>query len=112
MPFKFAPALIFRRRSDRSMSAIDETGSMITTRVEVLAGLRTWLLQEAEKLPGSRLLDGKFTAVQQAIGTRRTNKEGVEFLTAFVKEAKQSGLVADLIAQYRIQGLSVATVKA
>jgi len=84
----------------------------VEQQLEVLAGLRSWLLQEAEKLPGSRLLDGKFTAVQQAIGTRRRNKEGVEFLTTFVKEAKQSGLVADLIAQHRIQGLSVASLNA
>jgi polar amino acid transport system substrate-binding protein len=79
--------------------------------LDVLAGLRAWLLREAEKLPGSRLLDGKFTAVQQAIGTRRANKASVEFLTAFVEEAKRSGLVANLIAQHRVQGLSVASLK-
>ncbi len=34
------------------------------------------------------------------------------FLTAFVDEAKRSGLIADLITQHRIQGLSVAPLKA
>jgi polar amino acid transport system substrate-binding protein len=80
----------------------------VEQRLDVLAGLRTWLLQQAERLPGSRLLDGKFTAVQQAIGTRGDNAAGVEFLTAFVEEAKRSGLIADLITQHRVQGLSVA----
>lgn len=84
----------------------------VEQRLDVLAGLRTWLLQQAERLPGSRLLDGRFTAVQQAIGTRRDNTAGVEFLTAFVEEAKRSGLIADLITQGRVQGLSVAPLKA
>ena len=39
--------------------------------LEVLAGLRPRLLTDAEALPGSRILDGQFTAVQQAIGTPR-----------------------------------------
>jgi polar amino acid transport system substrate-binding protein len=69
-------------------------------------------LQQAETLPGSRLLDGKFTAVQQAMGTRRANAAGIVFLTAFVEESKRSGLVADLIVQHRVQGLSVAPLKA
>jgi polar amino acid transport system substrate-binding protein len=84
----------------------------VEQQLDALAGLRTWLLQQAETLPGSRLLDGKFTAVQQAIGTRRANAAGIGFLTAFVEESKRSGLVADLIAQHRVQGLSVAPLKA
>jgi polar amino acid transport system substrate-binding protein len=76
--------------------------------LEVLAGLRTWLLGEAPKLPGTRLLDGKFSSVQQAVGTRLANKAGAGFLAAFVEEAKRSGLVAGFIAQYQVQGLSVA----
>jgi polar amino acid transport system substrate-binding protein len=47
-------------------------------------------------------------SVQQAIGTPRANAAGAEFLRGFVEEAKASGLVAGLIAQHRVQGLSVA----
>ncbi len=42
----------------------------VRDKLEVLAGLRPRLLTDVEKLPGARILDGKFTAVQQAIGTR------------------------------------------
>jgi polar amino acid transport system substrate-binding protein len=78
--------------------------------LEVLAGLRPRLLTDAEALPGSRILDGQFTAVQQAIGTARGNTAGAAFLRDFVEEAKTSGLVASLIARHQIRGLSVAAV--
>ena len=77
-------------------------------RLEVLAGLRPRLLEDAAKLPGSRILDGRFMAVQQAIGTAKANLAGAAFLRGFVEEAKASGLVARLIAQHGVQGPSVA----
>jgi len=41
----------------------------VRDKLEVLAGLKPRLMEDAAKLPGSRILDGRFTAVQQAIGT-------------------------------------------
>jgi polar amino acid transport system substrate-binding protein len=76
--------------------------------LDVLAGLRPALLTELASLPGARILDGQFTAVQQAIGTQRRNTSGAAFLRDFVEEAKASGLVARLIEQHKVQGLSVA----
>ncbi len=76
--------------------------------LEVLAGLRPGLLTDLESLPGARILDGQFTAVQQAIGTQRRNSLGAAFLRDFVEEAKASGLVARLIEQHKVRGLSVA----
>ena len=76
--------------------------------LEVLAGLRPRLLSDAEALPGSRILEGRFTAVQQAIGTARGNEAGAAFLRDFVEEAKATGLVAALIERHAVRGLSVA----
>ena len=76
--------------------------------LEVLAGLRPRLLADAEALPGSRVLEGKFTSVQQAIGTARANEAGAAFLRGFVEEAKASGLDARLIDRHKVRGLSVA----
>jgi polar amino acid transport system substrate-binding protein len=76
--------------------------------LEVLAGLKPRLLSDVEKLPGARILDGKFTAVQQAIGTGRRNTAGAAFLREFVEEAKVSGFVQDLIDRHKVRGLSVA----
>jgi polar amino acid transport system substrate-binding protein len=76
--------------------------TFVEQKLDTLAGF-------AEKLPGSRILDGRFTAVQQAIGTARKNEAGAAFLRDFVEEAKRSGLVARLIEQHKVTGrLSVA----
>jgi polar amino acid transport system substrate-binding protein len=83
--------------------------NFIDDKLDALAGLRPGLLELATKLPGSRILDGQFTAVQQAVGTARTNTAGARFLSDFVEEAKKSGLVARLIERHKVVGrLSVA----
>ncbi len=77
--------------------------------LEALAGLRPRLITDVEKMPGARILDGRFTAVQQAMGTPRDrDPAGIEYLVAFVEAAKASGLVAELIAKHSVVGLSVA----
>jgi polar amino acid transport system substrate-binding protein len=81
----------------------------VDDRMDALAGLRPGLMSDLEKLPGARILDGQFTAVQQAVGTARTNSAGAAFLRDFVEEAKKSGLVARLIERHKVTGrLSVA----
>jgi polar amino acid transport system substrate-binding protein len=80
----------------------------VSDKLEVLAGLRPRLLSDVEKLPGARILDGSFTAVQQAIGTARKNIAAAEFLRAFVEEVKASGFVQGLIDRHNVRGLSVA----
>jgi len=78
--------------------------------LDALAGLRPALKGNAETLPGSRVLDGRFTTVQQAIGTKPENTAAAEFLQAFVAEAKASGLVAGLIERHGVEGrLQVAS---
>jgi polar amino acid transport system substrate-binding protein len=76
---------------------------------EALAGLKPGLLSDIEKLPGARLMEGRFSTVQQAIGTARANSVGAAFLREFVEEAKISGLVASLIEKHKVRGLSVAS---
>lgn len=82
--------------------------AFIDTKAEVYGGLRPGLLSDIEKLPGARILDGQFMAVQQAIGTGRENAAAAAWLSAFVEEAKASGLVASFIEKHKVRGLSVA----
>jgi polar amino acid transport system substrate-binding protein len=78
-------------------------------KMDAYAGLRPGLIDVAAKLPGSRILDGQFTAVQQAVGTPKKNAAGFAFLRDFVEEAKKNGLVASLIERHGTVGrLSVA----
>jgi polar amino acid transport system substrate-binding protein len=76
---------------------------------DALAGLKPGLLNDVKKLPGTRVIDGHFTTIQQAIGTGRGNAAGAAFLKDFVAEAKRSGLVASLIDKHGVRGLSVAS---
>jgi len=92
-------------RSETLDSAYEE---FATAKLSALAGLRPRLLSDLAKLPGARILDGRFMSVQQAIGTSRKNPAGAAFLRDFVEEAKSSGLVARLIERYQVRGLSVA----
>lgn len=92
-------------RSDSLDSAYEQ---FVRDRLDALAGLRPRLLADVAKLPGARILDGQFTAVQQAVGTARRNAAAHRFLCDFVAAAKASGLVARLIARHKVVGLSVA----
>ncbi|MBV1904808.1 MAG: transporter substrate-binding domain-containing protein [Pseudomonadales bacterium] len=77
--------------------------------MEALAGLRTQLLGELKKLPGARLLDGQFAAVQQAVGVNKGNDVALAWLKKFVEKAKADGTVAGYIEKFGVQGkLSVA----
>jgi polar amino acid transport system substrate-binding protein len=75
---------------------------------DVEAGLEERLLENLQTLPGGRLLDGKFTSVQQAVGTQKRNAAAARFLRDFVEEAKRSGQVAAFIKKHHVKGLSVA----
>jgi polar amino acid transport system substrate-binding protein len=87
----------------------DSFDRFVSDGLEALAGLKPRLLSDVDRLDGAVILDGRFRAVQQAIGTPRSRgSAGADFLGQFVEEAKSSGLVASLIDHHQVQGLSVA----
>ena len=92
-------------KSDTLDSAYEQ---FVNEKLDALAGLKPRLLTDVEKLPGARILDGKFSAVQQAVGTARKNIAAAAFLREFVEQAKASGFVAQLIERHKVRGLSVA----
>lgn len=75
-----------------------------TEKLDALAGLVPALRENAESLPGSRLIPGRYTAVQQAIGTKPENTHMAAFVNAFVNEAIASGFVAELIDKHGVTG--------
>lgn len=81
-------------------------------KMDALAGLKSQLEMDHEKLPGSRILPGRFTAVQQAAGTPRGHAAGARYLAGFIEEVKASGFVARAIDQHKIRGLTVAPAAA
>ena len=77
-------------------------------KLEVLAGLKPRLVSDAEKVPGSRVLDGQVTGVQQACGTTKKRVAGAKYLSEFIEDIKRSGLVAKTIDKHGVRGVSVA----
>jgi polar amino acid transport system substrate-binding protein len=73
-------------------------------KLDALAGLRPALNEDIKSLPDNRIMEGRYTTVQQAIGTNPNNSAAAAFLQDFVTEAKQSGLVASLIDKHGVTG--------
>merc|ERR1712194_486538 len=71
-------------------------------RLEAFAGLRSKLTAELPKLPGARMLPGKFMAVEQAACTKKGRDEGFKMLSSFIEEAKASGLVKQLMEKFGV----------
>lgn len=82
----------------------------LNEKLDVLAGLRPALNDNVKTMPGAKILDGRFSTVQQAIGTKPNNPAAIAFLREFVAEAIQNGTVAKFIDQHGVTGrLQVAT---
>jgi polar amino acid transport system substrate-binding protein len=77
-------------------------------KVQALAGLRQALVGLVDRVPGSRMLDGEFMKVPQAVGVPRGRDAGLAYLRGFVEDAKASGLVARAIERTGARGVSVA----
>jgi polar amino acid transport system substrate-binding protein len=82
---------------------------MTSGKFEVAAGVKQQLEADAKRLPGVRLLNGRFMVINQAMATPKgRDLSGVTYLKAFVEEMKSSGFVARALLQHGIEGATVA----
>ncbi len=98
---------IAHARIVRASSVDASVDLFFAERLDALAGLRPLLVGVAEQHPGCRVLDGRLTAVLQAVGTPRGRD--LKPLETFVRHARTSGLVARLIDRHRIRSVTVLT---
>jgi len=84
------------------------TDMFVAQKLEVAAGVKQQLEADARRIPGLRLLEGRFMVINQAMGTPRGREAGAKYLRAFVEEMKASGFVAQALERYRVEGASVA----
>jgi polar amino acid transport system substrate-binding protein len=105
---------LFLSRSLRRAQLVSTAGAdaafdlLATGKVEAVAGLTQALFDRLEKLPGSRIVEGRFMGVQQSIAVPRGRDAGLAFLRRVVEDAKASGLVARAIERTGARGVSVA----
>lgn len=81
---------------------------LATGKADALAGLTQGLIQLGAKLPGSRIVEGRFMAVQQSIAVPKGRDAGLAYLRSVVEDAKASGLVARAIEKTGARGVAVA----
>lgn len=104
---------LFLQRTLRHAALVEAEGlpgavdRFVEMKLDALAGLKPNLTASARRIPGSRLLEGRFTAVQQAMGVPKRRAVAAAYLAAFVREITVSGLLRDLIARHRVEGLSI-----
>ena len=80
----------------------------VAQKLEVLGGLKPKLVEEQARTPGSRVLDGQITGVQQAIGAPKGRAAAATYLREFAEDVKRSGFVARAIEKHGVKGVRVA----
>ena len=93
-------------RAPTSPAVVD---AFLSQQLEVAAGVRQQLEADAARLPGLRVLPGRFMVIQQAMGLPKSRgPEAAALLSRFVEDMKASGFVAQALARHGVAGASVA----
>ena len=74
----------------------------VDAELDALAGIKPALLENAHKLPGSRVLDGNYTTIRQAIATRPGHEALNAFAREFIADARQTGLIVELLQRHGV----------
>jgi polar amino acid transport system substrate-binding protein len=82
-------------RADSSAAALE---LFQAERLEAAAGVKQPLVAYARAHPALRVMEGRFMAIEQAMGTPRGRAAGASYLREFLREAVASGFVARALA--------------
>lgn len=82
--------------------------TFVREKLEALAGLKPRLVEEQARLPGSRILEGEVTSVQQAMSAPKGRAAAATYLREFAEDVKRSGFVARAIEKHDVKGVRVA----
>ncbi|HSI53180.1 MAG: ABC transporter substrate-binding protein [Ramlibacter sp.] len=80
----------------------------VAQNLDVAAGVKQQLQADAKRVPGLRLLDGRFMVIEQAMGLPKGREASARYVGAFIEEMKASGFVAQALARHKIEGAAVA----
>lgn len=92
-------------RAPTSPSVID---LFLREKLEVAAGVKQQLIVFAASHPELRVMEGRFMAIEQAVGTPRSREPALPYLRAFVEDLKASGFVAEKLAASNQKDAAVA----
>jgi polar amino acid transport system substrate-binding protein len=77
-------------------------------KADAVAANKATLFVESERLPGSRVLDGRILVVQYGMVTAKGRGPGNAYVRKFLEEAKAAGLVKSYIENAGLRGVVVA----
>ncbi len=84
------------------------TDTMLAQKLDVAAGVRQQMQADAKRLPGLRLLDGRFMEIRQAMAVPKGRAAGAAYLRDFVEKMKASGFIAESLKRHGIDGVALA----
>jgi polar amino acid transport system substrate-binding protein len=82
--------------------------TMMKDNYEVSAGVKQALENDARRIPGVRLLPGRFMVINQAMASQQGKPAGAKYLREFIEEMKASGFVAKAIERHKQPSAVVA----
>ena len=80
----------------------------VSGKLDALVGIRPRLVIESEKLPGSRVLAGRFMAIEQSIASPLQRTAAFHYISDFIEDVKASGVVARMLVEHGVRGVSVS----
>jgi polar amino acid transport system substrate-binding protein len=83
----------------------DTIAQLASHQIDAFATNKATLFEIAAKLPGARVLDGRWGVERHAIAIPKGRDAGHEFLKAFTSDIISSGLVRDAIARAGLKGV-------
>jgi polar amino acid transport system substrate-binding protein len=81
----------------REPSGPEALARFLRDRLEAAAGVKQAIVAFAKANAGLRVIEGRFMAIEQAMGTPRGRAIGARYLREFIEQMKASGFVADAL---------------
>lgn len=85
----------------RAVTSADAIKLFVENKLAAVAGVKQPLVAFVKETPGFRLIDGRFMAIEQAMGVPKGRPLGLRYLRDFVEEMKASGFVAASLQRHR-----------
>ena len=92
----------------RAPTSPEVVNMMLAQKLEVSAGVRQQLEADATRVPGVRLLAGRFMTINQAMAVPKGREAGARYVRDFIEEMKASGFVAASLVRHNVDGAAVA----
>jgi polar amino acid transport system substrate-binding protein len=84
-------------RADNTPKSVE---LMLGQKLDAVAAVKTALVAEARRQPGSRVLSGHFMTIPQAAGVPKGRPAAARYVGEFIEEMKASGFVASSLKKY------------